>query len=154
MQIPFFLNWSIVDLQYCATFRCTAKYSRRTGFRYTATWFCYIFLLYTHTHTHIYMYILVIVQSLSHVRLCHPMDCTTPGFAIFHHISGFSQIHIQWVRNAIEPSHSLPPPPPPPACNLSQHQGLSQSVGSSYQEAKVLELQHKSYQWIFRIDFL
>ena len=46
--------------------------------------------------------------------------------------------------------------PSPPASNLSQHQGLSQGVGSLYQVAKVLELQlqHQSFQWIFRVDFL
>ena len=38
--------------------------------------------------------------------------------------------------------------------NLSQHQGLFQWVSSSYQLAKVLELQHPPFQWIFRIDFL
>ena len=31
----------------------------------------------------------------------------------------------------------------PPALKLSQHQGLSQSVGSSNQEPKVLELQRE-----------
>ena len=44
----------------------------------------------------------------------------------------------------------------PPAFNLSQHQDLSCWVGSSHQMAKVLELQlqHQSFQWIFRVDFL
>ena len=43
-----------------------------------------------------------------------------------------------------------------PAFNLSQHQGLFKCVGFSYQLAKVLELQlqHQSFQWIFRTDFL
>ena len=41
------------------------------------------------------------------------------------------------------------------AFNLSQHQGLFQWVSSSHQLAKVLEfqLQHQSFQWIFRTDF-
>ena len=40
--------------------------------------------------------------------------------------------------------------------NLSQHQGLFQWVSSSHQVAKALEfqLQHQSFQWIFRTDFL
>ena len=43
-----------------------------------------------------------------------------------------------------------------PAFNLCQHQGLFQWVSSSHQVAKVLEfqLQHQSFQWIFRTDFL
>ena len=45
------------------------------------------------------------------------------------------------------------PPTSPFAFNLSQHQGLFQWVGSSHQMAKVLELQHQSYQWIFRVGF-
>ena len=46
--------------------------------------------------------------------------------------------------------------PSPPAFNLSQHQGLFHWVSSSHQVAKVLEfqLQHQSFQWIFRIDSL
>ena len=37
-----------------------------------------------------------------------------------------------------------------------QHQGLFQWISSSHQVAEVLEfqLQHQSFQWIFRIDFL
>ena len=40
--------------------------------------------------------------------------------------------------------------------NLFQHQGLFQWVSSSHQVAKVLEiqLQHQTFQWIFRTDFL
>ena len=43
----------------------------------------------------------------------------------------------------------------PPAFNLSNHRGLFQRVSSLYQLAKVLELQlqHQSFQWIFRIDW-
>ena len=57
--------------------------------------------------------------------------------------------------DAIQPSHSLSSPSPS-AFNLSQHQSLFQWVNSSHQVAKVLELQlqHQSFQWIFRIDFL
>ena len=50
----------------------------------------------------------------------------------------------------------LCPPLLLPPSNLSQHQGLFQRVSSSHQVAKVLEfqLQHQSFQWIFRTDFL
>ena len=42
------------------------------------------------------------------------------------------------------------------ALSLFQHQGLFQQVSSSHQVAKVLELQlqHQSFQWVFRVDFL
>ena len=60
--------------------------------------------------------------------------------------------HIHRVSDAIQPSHALSSPSPP-AFNLSQHQGLFQWISSLYQVAKVLELQHQSFQWIFRTDF-
>ena len=46
--------------------------------------------------------------------------------------------------------------PSPPAFNLSQYQGLFQWVSSLHQVAKTLEfqLQHQSFQWIYRNDFL
>ena len=40
------------------------------------------------------------------------------------------------------------------AFNLFQHQNLFQWVSFSHQVAQVLELQHQSLQWIFRIGFL
>ena len=70
--------------------------------------------------------------------LCDPMDCSTPGFPVLHHLPEFAQTHVHWVNGAIQPSHPLSSPFPP-ALNLSQHQGLFQWVGSSHQVAKVLE---------------
>ena len=57
--------------------------------------------------------------------------------------------------DAIQPSHPLSSPSLP-AFNLSWHQGLFQWPSLSHQVAKVLELllQHQSFQWIFRTDFL
>ena len=45
---------------------------------------------------------------------------------------------------------------PSPGLNHFQNQGLFQWVSSSHQVAKVLQfqLQHQSFQWIFRTDFL
>ena len=42
----------------------------------------------------------------------------------------------------------------PLASSLVQHQSLFQWVSSSHQVTKVLELQHHSFQWIFRVNFL
>ena len=84
---------------------------------------------------------------------CDPMDCNTPGFSVLHCLLEFAQTHVHWVSDAIQPSHSRPPSSPP-AFNLSQDQVLFQWVGSSHQVTKVLELQlqHQSFQWIFRAD--
>ena len=87
--------------------------------------------------------------------LCNPMDCSTPGFPVHHQLPEFTQTHVHWVDDAIQPSHPLLSPSPP-AFNLSQHQGLFLGVSSSHQMAKVLvlQLQHQSFQRIFSTDFL
>ena len=79
------------------------------------------------------------------------MDCSMPGFPISHYLPEFAQHHVHWVSNSIQPSHPLSPPFPPVLC-FSPHKSLFQWVGSSHQVAKVLELQlqHQSFQWIFR----
>ena len=64
------------------------------------------------------------------------------------------QTHVPWVSDTIQPSHPLLSPSP--AFNLSQHQVLFHWVSCSHQVAKALkfQLQHQSFQWIFRTDFL
>ena len=86
--------------------------------------------------------------------LCNPMDCSTPDIPVHNQLPELAQTHVHRVGDAIQPSHPLSSPSP--AFNLSQHQGLFRWVGSSHQVANVLEfqLQHQSFQWIFRIDFL
>ena len=51
------------------------------------------------------------------------MDCSTPGLSVHHQLLEFTQIHVHWVRDAIQPSHPLLSPSPAP--NPSQHQSLS-----------------------------
>ena len=65
------------------------------------------------------------VQSLSHVRLCDPMNHSTPGLSIHHQLLEFTQTHVHRVSDAIQPSHPLSSPSPP-APNPSQHQSLFQ----------------------------
>ena len=83
------------------------------------------------------------------------MDCSMPGLPVHHQLPEFTQTHVHWVGDAIQPSHSLSFPSPP-AFNLSQHQGFFKWGSSSHQVAKALEfqLQHQSFQWIVRTDFL
>jgi len=95
----------------------------------------------------------VVVQSLSHIQLfatpwimyakllCPPLS------------SGVCSNLCSLIIDDIQPFHSLSPSSPP-ALNLTQHQNLFQWVSSAHQVAKVLELQHQSFQWIFRVDFL
>ena len=40
---------------------------------------------------------------------CDPMNCSTPGFSVHHYLPELPQIHVHWVSDAIQPSHSLSP---------------------------------------------
>ena len=82
-------------------------------------------------------------HGLQHARL--PCPSPTPGTC---------SNSCPLVVDAMQPSYPLSSSSP--AFNLSQHQGLFKWVSSSQQVAKVLEfqLQHQSFQWIFRTDFL
>ena len=60
----------------------------------------------------------------SYLTLCDPMGHSTPELPVHHQPPEFTQTHIHWVTDAIQPSHPLLSPFLP-AINLSQHQGLS-----------------------------
>ena len=63
--------------------------------------------------------------------LCDPMDSSMPGHPVHHHLPEFTQTHVHWVGDAIQPSHpQLSPSPPAP--NHSQHQSLFQWVNSAW----------------------
>ena len=79
------------------------------------------------------------------------MDCSTPGFPVLHHPGACSNAcslspwcHPTILSSAIPFSSCLQSFPA---------QGLFQWVSSLHPVAKVLELQHQPFQWIFRVDF-
>ena len=57
--------------------------------------------------------------------LCDPMNRSTPGLPVHHHLPEFTQTHDHRVGDAIQPSHPLSSPSPP-APNPSPHQSLFQ----------------------------
>ena len=59
------------------------------------------------------------------LTLCNPMNRSTPGLPVHHHLPEFTQTHGHRVCDAIQPSHPLSSPSPP-ASNPSQHQSLFQ----------------------------
>ena len=79
-------------------------------------------------------------SSVTHscLTLCDPMDCSTPGFPVHCQLPGFTQTHVHWVGDAIQPFHPLTSPSP---CtfNLSQHQSfrVSQFFASGGQSTGV-----------------
>ena len=48
------------------------------------------------------------------------MDCSTPGFALLHHLLEFAQTHVHWVNDTIQISHPMSSASPP-VLDLSQH---------------------------------
>ena len=92
--------------------------------------------------------------SCSVVSDCDPMDCSTPDFPLLCYLLEFAQTHIHSVGDAIQPFPLLSSPSPLPS--VFPMIGFFQWVSSLDQVAKVLELQlqHQSFQWNFRVDFL
>ena len=101
--------WHIVALQYCVSFYCTTKWI-------------------SHTYTSIPSLLNLSIQAsalsslccvqLSSVAqscltLCDPMDCSTPGLPVHHQLPEFTQTHVHWVGDAIQPSYPLSSPSPP-----------------------------------------
>ena len=85
-------------------------------------------------------------------------DWSAPGLPVHHQLPEFTQTHVRWVGDAIQPSHPLSSLSPP-ALNICQHQGLFKWVSSSHQGAKVLEFSispPNEYSEVisFRMDWL
>ena len=72
---------------------------------------------------------IVVVQSLSHVQLCDPMSCSTPGFPVLHYLLEFAETHVHRVGDAMQPRLTL--------------SSLSPLV-------LILSLQHSLFQWLSR----
>ena len=89
----------------------------------------------------------IILLLFSHTQscptLCDPMDCSTPGFPVLHHLPELAQTHVYWVVDAILPS-SILLTPSPPAFNLCQHQFSSVQFSRSVMSNSLRphELQH------------
>ena len=45
--------------------------------------------------------------------LCNPMNHSTPALPVHYQLPDFTQIHVYWVGDAIQPSHPLSSPSPP-----------------------------------------
>ena len=59
----------------------------------------------------IQLFLLIQFSSLVHscLTLCDPMNCSTPGLPVHHQLLGFTQTHVHWVGDAIQPSHPVIP---------------------------------------------
>ena len=52
-----------------------------------------------------YTLLLLLLSRFSHVWLCDPMDCSTPSLPVHHQLPEFTQTHVHWVGDTIQPSH-------------------------------------------------
>ena len=86
------------------------------------------------------------------LTLCYPMECSTLGLSVPHHLPKFAQVHVDCIGDAIPLSHPLTPSLPS-VLSLSQHRELFQWVNCSHQMTKILEfqLQHQSSQRVGRL---
>ena len=65
-------------------------------------------------------------RLLGNAYWCFFPEAPGPGLHVHHQLPEFTQTHVHWVGDAIQPSHPLLSPSNP-AFNLSQHQGLFRS---------------------------
>ena len=96
-------------------------------FYFVSYYYCYICFLFVSICLIFFWmpYQFSSVQLLSRVRLCDPMNRSTPGLPVHHHLPEFPQTHVHRVSDAIQPSHPQSSPSSP-APNPSQHQSLFQ----------------------------
>ena len=53
------------------------------------------------------LHILYSVHSLSCLTLCDPMNCSMPGLHVPHQLLEFTQTHVLWVGDAIQPEDEI-----------------------------------------------
>ena len=87
---------------------------------------------------------------------CNPMDCSTPGFPVFHRLLEYAQTHVHWVSDAIQPFSSsvVPFSSCLQSFPASESFPMSQLLESSGHGNGALQLQHQSFPWIITVDFL
>ena len=66
------------------------------------------------------LFVVVVTQSCP--TPCDPMHCSTPGLPVHHQLLEFTQTHVHWAGDPIQPSHPLsspfPPAPKPPSIRV------------------------------------
>ena len=68
------------------------------------------------------------------LTFCDPMNRSTPGLPVHHQLPEFTQTHVHWISDAIQPSHPLSSSSPPSIRVFSNESTLligGQSTGVS-----------------------
>ena len=105
----------------------------------------------SHRETHLMFPLSSVAQSC--LTICNPVDCSTPGFPVHNQLLELAQTHVHQISDVIQQSHPLSSPSFP-TFNLSQRQDLLNDSVLPIKWPLQLQLQHQSFQWIFRTDFL
>ena len=117
--------------QFCAT------YLKITNI-YCMGWYWYMLLLFS-------------CPVMSNCLLPHGLQHARPPCPSLS-LKSLPKLMVHCICHAIQPSHPLTPSSS--ALSHSQHQGLFQWIGCSHLVTNILELQHQSFHWVFRTDFL
>ena len=107
-------------------------------------------LLYNPFPTNLFPNFSSVTQPCS--ALCDDIDYSKPGFPVHHQYPELTQAYVHWLGDATQPSNPLSSPSCP-AFSLSQ-QGLFKRQRFTSGGQFEFQLQHQSFQWIFRTDFL
>ena len=99
------------------------------------------------------------VQLLSRVRLCDPMNRSTPGLPVHHHLPEFTQTCVHRVSDAIQPSHPLSSllllPPVPPSIRVFSNESTLHMRWPKYWSFSFSIIPSKEIPGlIFRMDWL
>ena len=91
--------------------------------------------------------------------LCDPMNCSTPGLPVHHHLPEFTQTHVHRVGDAIQSSHPLlspsPPAPIPPSIRVFSNESTLHMRWPKYWSFSFSIIPSKGIPGlIFRMDWL
>ena len=122
--------------------RCFPHFSRSQS-PATSLWICLFWIFHVNGITYSVTFQFSSVQPLRRVRLfATPMDHSTPGLPVHHQLPEFTQTHVHWVGDAVQPSHPLSSLSPP-AFNLSQHNIFRSHLCCSMDQYII-----PSYSWV------
>ena len=99
-------------------------------------------------------------QSLSCVQLCDPMNRSTPGLPLHHHLPEFTETHVHRVSDAIQSSHPLSPllllPPIPPSVRVFSNESTLHMRWPKYWSFNFIIIPSKEIPGLisFRMDWL
>ena len=92
--------------------------------------------------------------------LCDPMNRSTPGLPVHHHLPDFTQTHVHPVSDAIQPSHLLsspsPPAPIPPSIRVFSNESTLRMRWAKYWSFSFSIISSKEIPGLtsFRMDWL